>query len=106
MPHIDWKQVIRLDTSEDNNGIGTLWARDKIAAINDRIVEEGERQVRVPAGTFDSYYLKLRSKKDGKETQTWINGDAVPVGGIIKTIMPGPMGNVTIELTAFERNQV
>ena len=70
-------------------------------ASQTEIVESRRESVTVPKGTFESVWVKLRDKKDNKESQVWINPTIVPMGGMIKTIAPGPMGEVVVELTDF-----
>ncbi len=41
-PYGEWKRQFKSDRGKAHAGIGTLWARDKIAALNDRIIAEGE----------------------------------------------------------------
>jgi len=38
----EWKKLIKLDEGANHTGIATLWARDKIAMLNDQIINNGE----------------------------------------------------------------
>jgi len=38
----DWRQQVALDTGATHNGIATLWARDRIGALNDEIIATGK----------------------------------------------------------------
>lgn len=71
---------------------------------NMEVIETTEQKITVPAGTFDSLFVKMKNKDDGSVTQAWINPQEVPVGGMIKTIQPSQMGEVTVILTAFKKN--
>lgn len=65
------------------------------------VVESRRESVTVPKGTFDSIYLKLRDKKKNQDSQLWVNPSQVPLAGMLKTISPTQMGDVTLELTNF-----
>ena len=67
------------------------------------VIDMQEANISVPAGTFDCVYLKVRDNKENKESEAWINPTAIPITGMLKTIAPGPMGKVTVELTAFRK---
>lgn len=68
------------------------------------IVEITEANIKVPAGTFDCLFAKIKDKKSGDITQAWINPDKVSVGGMLKIIQPSQFGTVTIELKSFTKN--
>ena len=63
------------------------------------IIEQTEEQVTVPAGTFDSIRIKIRTA-DGKNLETWINPSQVTMEGTIKTIVKTFI-TLTMELTTF-----
>lgn len=71
---------------------------------NVEIIETKEATVTVPAGTFQAIYIKAKNNSDNSEIQQWVNPRDVPVFGLIKTIAPSQLGEVTIELTSFKRN--
>ena len=66
------------------------------------LVETREDKVTVPAGTFDTQYLKIRNKSDNKITEMWINTE-VPINGTVKSIAPGQFGKVKMDLTAYNK---
>lgn len=68
------------------------------------VIDMKEANVSVPAGSFDCVYLKVRNKKDNKESEAWVNPNLIPVSGLIKQVAPGPMGKVTVSLTSFNKN--
>lgn len=68
------------------------------------IVESRRESVTVPKGTFDSIYMKLRNKKDNKDTQLWVNPSQIPIGGLLKTVSATEMGELSLELTNFLKN--
>lgn len=69
---------------------------------NMEIVESRREKVTVPKGEFDAVYVLMRDKTKNEDTKIWINPGIVPIGGMIKTIAPGPIGEVTVELTDFK----
>jgi hypothetical protein len=52
------------------------------------VIESKEASVTVPAGTFQSIYFKVKQKSDSSIIEQWINPKLVPVGGMIKSIIP------------------
>lgn len=70
-------------------------------ASQTEIVESKREKVTVPKGEFDSIWVKLHDKKENKDSQVWVNPAVVPMGGMLKTIAPGPIGEVTVELTDY-----
>jgi hypothetical protein len=68
------------------------------------IVESRRERVTVPKDTYDSIYMKLRNKKDNKETQLWVNPSQIPIGGLLKTISASEIGEISLELTNFQKN--
>lgn len=71
---------------------------------NFKPVEVKEATITVPAGTFECIYVKLKDEKTGKEAEAWINPEKVSIGGSLKMIQPGQLGNVTLELKSFKKN--
>ena len=67
------------------------------------VIEMTEDRISVPAGTYDCVYVKVRDNKENKESEAWINPTEIPITGMLKTIAPGPMGKVTVELTKFNK---
>jgi len=65
------------------------------------IVESRREKVTVPKGEFDSIYVKMHDKKENKDSEAWVNPSVVPMGGMLKQVAEGPMGQVTVELTDF-----
>lgn len=76
----------------------------QIPENNSEIVSVTEDKITVPAGTFDCIHAVIKDKSDGKETNAWINPQAIPLSGMLKTIQPSQFGNVTILLTSFKKN--
>lgn len=68
---------------------------------NSEIVESRREKVTVPKGEFDSVYVKMHDKKENKDSEAWINPSIVPMGGMLKQVADGPMGQVTVELTDY-----
>lgn len=68
------------------------------------IVEVKEARITVPAGTFDCIHARLKDKSSGDETNAWINPQEIPLSGMLKTVQPSQLGQVTIVLTSFKKN--
>lgn len=67
------------------------------------IVDTRQEQVTVPAGTFDSYWVKIKDKATNEVAEQWINPRDIPLSGMIKAIQNSQIGKVTIELTSFTK---
>ena len=70
---------------------------------NMEIIDTREDRITVPASTFDTIYIKVRNNDDNSEAEQWVNPQEIPVFGMAKSVSPSQMGQVTMELTAFER---
>ncbi len=70
------------------------------------ILEQYEDDVTVPAGTFKSMYVKLKSTAQGQETiiEVWINPTDVGLDGQLKLIAQTQFGPLTLEVTEFKIN--
>lgn len=68
------------------------------------VVESKEQSVTVPAGTFDTLYIKAHNKKDNNDVEQWINPKLIPVLGMAKMSAPTQMGQMVVELTSFKKN--
>jgi hypothetical protein len=68
------------------------------------VIEVKEDNIRVPAGTFDCIFAKIKDKQSGDITQAWINPEKVSIGGMLKVIQPSQFGNVTIALKSYKKN--
>lgn len=67
------------------------------------IIEQTYTEVEVPAGKFDSVYLKLNTK-DVKNLELWVNPRDTVMDGSLKMIAPAQM-TVTLELTSFKKGE-
>ena len=98
------KQKIEALYDKQTGKVLKLLANGQEQAIPDaskmKVVETRQESLTVPAGTFQSMYLKIHDSDKNTDTETWIT-KTVGVGGMIKTIAPSPLGNLTLELTAF-----
>jgi hypothetical protein len=70
---------------------------------NVEIIEVTEDKITVPAGTFDCIHARILDKDTNKESNAWINPEAIPMSGMLKSVQPGQMGEVTIELKSFKK---
>jgi thiazole synthase ThiGH ThiG subunit len=65
------------------------------------VIEQEVRTVTVPAGTFESVYIK--AKTQGKVVQMWANPAETVMDGALKQIVPtGIIGDMTMELVNFK----
>ncbi len=50
--------------------------------------------------------MHVIAREEGKteEMNFWVNPLEIPMSGLLKQVAPGPIGEVTVELTAFNRN--
>lgn len=76
-------------------------AQDPNQGGNVELIEQKEDTITVPAGTFTCIYIK--AKQEQNIIQQWINPKQVPVMGLVKTIAPSQMGDVTIVLASFKK---
>jgi hypothetical protein len=77
---------------------------EQIPARGDvEVVETREEQLTVPAGTFATVYFKVLDKTKNETVQQWVNLKDIPVFGMVKTVAPSQIGEVTMELTAFKK---
>jgi hypothetical protein len=76
----------------------------QIPKQNVEVVEVTEDHITVPAGTFDCVHARLKDKDSGEETNAWINPQLIPLSGMLKTLQPSQMGQVTVELKSFHKN--
>lgn len=70
---------------------------------NVEVVEVKEDRITVPAGTFDAVHARLKDLDKNEETNVWVNPGAIPLSGMLKTVQPSQLGNVTIVLKSFKK---
>ncbi len=70
---------------------------------NQEIEDMKEDRITVPAGTYDCIYLRIRDLDKNETSEMWINPSEVPIAGLVKQVAPGPIGNVTVELTKYRK---
>jgi len=70
---------------------------------NLEIIETREDRITVPAGTFDTVYIKVRNTDDNSITEQWVNPVIIPVFGMAKMVQEGQFGEVVVELTGYNR---
>ena len=68
------------------------------------VIEFKEDKITVPAGTFECIHARLKDKESGNEINAWVNPQAIPLSGMLKTIQPSQFGNVTVVLKSFKKN--
>lgn len=70
---------------------------------NVEVIEVKEDRVTVPAGTFDAVHARLKDLDQNQEINVWINPQQIPLSGMLKTIQPSQLGNVTVVLKSFKK---
>lgn len=68
------------------------------------IIEAKEDRITVPAGTYDAIHVRLKDKEQNQEINMWVNPQAIPLSGMLKTVQPSQLGQVTIVLKSFKKN--
>ncbi len=67
------------------------------------IIDQKEDSVKVPAGTFDAIYIKVKDRANSDAiTEQWVNPRDIPLSGMAKSVADSQLGKVTIELTSFK----
>lgn len=77
--------------------------KNKPNPSENQVVDTRQTRITVPKGTFDCTYIKVLNTRKNEHTETWSNEALVPIGGMIKTVMPSQIGAVTAELKDFRR---
>lgn len=68
------------------------------------IVDQKEETIKVPAGTFETIYLKVKDNANkGEISEQWINPRDVPLTGMVKSVASSQLGPVNLELTSFKK---
>lgn len=68
------------------------------------IVDQKEEKVTVPAGTFDTIYLKVKDNaNNGEIAEQWVNPRDIPLTGMVKSVASSQLGPVNLELTSFKK---
>lgn len=102
------KQKIEININKDNGQIVDMLVNGQKQTPPDpndeTIVDSHKDHITVPKGDFDCFYVKIHSKSQNNDSEAWINPTSVPITGMIKTIAPSQLGDITIELTDFKRN--
>lgn len=65
------------------------------------VIEVKEDKITTPAGTFECVYAKIKDKQSGEISEAWVNPSKVPMVGMLKTIAPSQIGQVTVLLQSF-----
>lgn len=68
------------------------------------VVEQKEDHITVPAGSFDTIYIKVKDRANNNAiSEQWINPRDIPISGMAKSLADSQLGKVTIELTSFKK---
>tara|TARA_Y100001935_G_scaffold255495_1_gene268935 strand:+ start:3485 stop:4057 length:573 start_codon:yes stop_codon:yes gene_type:complete len=101
------KQEIKTLIDAETGAIKKMIVNGKEEQVPDQnieVISTNQEQVTVPAGTFDSMHVVAREQGKSEDINIWANPLVVPMSGMLKQVAPGPMGEITIECTAFHRN--
>jgi hypothetical protein len=90
-----------VNTGEQKSIVCNGQAQQPPSASDIELIEQKEDTVTVPAGTFTCVYIK--AKTQGQIVQQWVNPKEVPVMGMVKSIVPSQVGDMTLELTSFKK---
>lgn len=100
------KQKVEILINKTNGQIEKLLVNGKEqqapAAGDVEIVDMKESHIRVAAGEFDCVYVKVKDKQSGQVQEAWMNPQAVPMSGTLKSLGQSQLGQVTQELTSFQ----
>jgi hypothetical protein len=100
------KQVMSALVDPNTGEIKKMLVNGKEQAVpknNTEVVEVKEDHITVPAGTFDCIHARIKDKDTNQETNAWINPQLIPISGMLKTVQPSQMGEVTMLLTSFKK---
>ena len=69
------------------------------------IIEQKEANIKVPKfpSGIECIYLKIKDRKKGDEIEIWINPQAIPIDGMLKTIAKQGFMPITLELKDFTK---
>ncbi len=73
----------------------------QVPEVDPEVLEMKEDKIKVTAGEFDCIYVKVLDRKSNQTQEAWINPQAVPMSGNIKSMSDSQLGKITQELTAF-----
>jgi hypothetical protein len=101
------KQKVETLIDADTGAVKKMIVNGKEEQVPDQkieIISTNQEKITVPAGTFDSMHVIAREEGKTEEMNFWVNPLEIPMSGLLKQVAPGPIGEVTVELTAFNRN--
>lgn len=100
------KQKIEILINKTNGQIEKLLVNGQEQKVPEagkvEIVEMKESHIRVAAGEFDCVYVKVKDNSSGQIQEAWMNPQAVPMSGTLKSLGQSQLGQVTQELTSFQ----
>jgi hypothetical protein len=69
-----------------------------------KVIDSKRDHITVPAGEFDCLWVKIHDNKQNQDSEVWINPTLVPIAGMLKTVAPSQMGDITVVLTGFHKS--
>lgn len=68
------------------------------------LIDQKEDHIKVPAGSFDVIYLKIKDKANNNQiSEQWVNPRDIPLSGMAQSKADSQLGKVTIQLTSFKK---
>ncbi|MFZ4403713.1 MAG: hypothetical protein ACOYOK_06375 [Pseudobdellovibrionaceae bacterium] len=101
------KQQVQILLDQNTGEVKKMIVNGKEQAApknNVEVVEVKDDKITVPAGTFECLHATLQDKDNKEQMNIWVNPQAIPLSGMLKTIQPSQFGEVTILLTSFKKN--
>ncbi len=101
------KQQVQILLDQNTGEVKKMIVNGKEQAApknNVEVVEVKDDKITVPAGTFECLHATLQDKDNKEQFNIWVNPQAIPLSGMLKTIQPSQFGEVTILLTSFKKN--
>lgn len=69
---------------------------------NIEVIDQKEEVIKVPAGEFETIHVTIKDNDTNKTSEAWINPFDLPISGLVKSIQPGQLGKVKLDLTSYK----
>ena len=100
------KQQVQTLIDQNTGAVKKMIVNGKEEQVPDtklEVISTNQEKITVPAGTFDSMHVVAREEGKTEDINVWMNPLIVPMSGMLKQVAPGPMGEVTVECTGFNK---
>tara|TARA_B100001248_G_scaffold262724_1_gene261623 strand:- start:14163 stop:14717 length:555 start_codon:yes stop_codon:yes gene_type:complete len=98
----DCTMVIDITTGETKSLVCNGQAQDTSGG-NIEVIETRSEEVTVPAGTFNTTYIKAKETRQNSIMEQWADPYSVAVVGLVKMLTQSQMGEVKAVLTDFNK---